>query len=145
MRKNNKTSNIPKNIRWSQGRYLFYTIESSKIGRQLAFSEGAIFWVLYISITSIDLKPKNLLIAFYMALIIFFIFDLLQYLIGSVRFDNLAENLKKIHKQNSNKNLNYQIGDEIGKSTRAFFIIKFTFLLISTLLLMAMFVMFIVL
>lgn len=138
----NKDGNINSSIKLSWDRYSSYTAEASKIGRQLAFSEGAIFWVLYISIHCINNRPKILLIVFYLILIAFFIFDLLQYLIGALKFEKKAEILKNVKKQNSDKELNYSIGDETGRSLNIFYITKFVFLAIATVLLIVMFTIF---
>jgi len=97
---------------------------------------------LYISISCIDNRPQILLVAFYSILITFFIFDLLQYLIGAFKFEKQAEILKSVKKQNSGKELSYNIGDETGKSLNIFYIAKFVFLAISTLLLITMFTIF---
>ena len=97
---------------------------------------------MYISISCIDNRPQILLVAFYSILITFFIFDLLQYLIGAFKFEEQAEILKSVKKQNSGKELSYNIGGETDKSLNIFNIAKFVFLAISTLLLITMFTIF---
>ena len=132
---------ILKKIDLAYERYSFYTIEVSKIARQVAFAEGAIFWALYFLMQS---GPKPLIISFYSVLLLFFIFDLIQYVIGANSFEKEAEFMKKIIKSNNDKSLNYEIGDDVGKGIKKFYILKLVFIGISTLLLIFMFIYFII-
>jgi hypothetical protein len=136
-----KNHGLSSKIPWAFERYDFYTKEASKIARQLAFSEGVIFWAIYLIMTN---KPRALIIAFYSALLLFFIFDLIQYLFGAYHFEAQAQMMKKIKKLNPDNQINYEIGDEIGKSIQKFFILKLLCLSISSLILIIMFTLFIV-
>ena len=111
--------------------YYIFTAEASKIARQLAIMEGAIFWAIYFLISSIY-QPKALMIAFYLTLIIFFILDLSQYVYGASKYEAEIHRMKKINTLNPET----PIGDEIGKNITVFYILKLIFLGISTLLLM---------
>ncbi|RUR17878.1 hypothetical protein ELY21_10285 [Legionella sp. km535] len=129
-------SNIVSEMNFSYARYSFYTSESSKIARQVAFVEGAIFWTVY---WLIECRPKFLLITFFSILIIFFIIDLVQYLYGAFLSNSDAQTIKKIHQQNPGKDINYNLGDETGKKIEKFFILKMIFLGISVVPLFVMF------
>lgn len=136
-----KTGNIKEKIEEKMGRYLFYSSEASKIARQLAFTQGAIFWIIY---SNMDCnQPKLLLGIFYTVLILFFICDLIQYLHGAYKFEQLAMTLKNIKEKNKLK-LNYEDPDYFVQSIKMFFSIKFIFLSISFLLLIVMFTIFII-
>lgn len=115
--------------------YYIFTAEASKIARQLAIMEGAIFWAIYFLISSIY-QPKALMIAFYLTLIIFFILDLSQYVYGASKYEAEVHRMKKINTSNPETPVKYEIGDEIGKNIKVFYILKLIFLGISTLLLM---------
>ncbi|HAT2150152.1 TPA: hypothetical protein NHH79_001100 [Legionella pneumophila] len=115
--------------------YYVFTAEASKIARQLVIMEGAIFWAIYFLISAIY-QPKALMIAFYLTLIIFFILDLLQYVYGAAKYEAEVHRMKKINTLNPETPVKYEIGDEIGKNIKVFYILKLIFLGISTLLLM---------
>jgi Ca2+/Na+ antiporter len=115
--------------------YYIFTAEASKIARQLAIMEGAIFWAIYFLISSIY-QPRALMIAFYLILIIFFILDLTQYVYGASKYEAEVQRMKKINTLNPETPIKYEIGDEIGKNIKVFYILKLIFLGISTLLLM---------
>lgn len=115
--------------------YYIFTAEASKIARQLAIMEGAIFWAIYFLISS-TYQPKALMIAFYLILIIFFILDLTQYVYGASKYEAEVQRMKKINTLNPETPVKYEIGDEIGKNIKVFYILKLIFLGISTLLLM---------
>lgn len=135
---NKSTNPLLNKIDFAHERYLFYSSESSKIARQLAFAEGAIFWALYFLMQS---GPKALIVTFYSTLLLFFIFDLVQYVFGGYLFSNQAKVIKKLIKANTTTP-KYEIGDEVGKSINKFYISKLIFLCISSLLLIIMFVIF---
>lgn len=115
----------------------FFSGQASKIGRQLAFAEGVVFWSLY---TQMDCKPKMLVVAFYLVLILYFIIDLLQYMYGAYKFEQKAI-LRKESKKNDQKVPS--VGDEIGKNIKMFFTIKLIVLIPSFFILIAMFTLYI--
>lgn len=115
--------------------YYILTAEASKIARQLAIMEGAVVWAIYFLISSIY-QPKALMIAFYLILIIFFILDLLQYVYGASKYEAEVQRMKKINTLNPDTPIKYELGDEIGKNIKIFYILKLIFLGISTLLLL---------
>lgn len=138
--KKKKPDPLDDKIVFSQGRFKKYTAEASKISRQLAFAEGAIFWMIY---NLMHNSSKWILVVFYFSLLLFFVFDLLQYLYGANKFESEEEIIKKIQVSNKCiKNINYEIGDEIGNNIKKFFNIKLIILCISTLLLGCVFVSF---
>lgn len=67
-----------------------YSGHLSVILRQLAFAEGALFWFSKLNFKASDI----LLILGLSALIVFFILDAAQYLVGLTQYENLA---KKFH------------------------------------------------
>lgn len=71
-----------------------YTGDASKIARQLAFGEGAIFWIF---VNQSDLKL--LIITGLSFLVLYFIFDIIQYLTGAWQYKNLGRTLKHINKK----------------------------------------------
>ncbi|AOW57836.1 TPA: hypothetical protein ACPYPK_001038 [Legionella pneumophila] len=139
--KQSKKDKLDAKISFAQDRYKFYTTEASKIARQVAFAEGAIFWALYILMQN---GPKSLIITFYSILLLFFIFDLIQYVYGAIRFEYEEDAIKKVRASNKKiKGINYKIGDEIGNSIKTYYLIKLFFLCLATIILIIMFVTFI--
>ncbi|MCE0722805.1 hypothetical protein [Legionella resiliens] len=129
-----KSDNTSKRL-WS--RVDFYSTEASKIARQLAFTEGAIFWSLYFTMA---VKPKGLVVLFYIGLILFFLVDLFQYLYGTIKFK------QKILARNKAKKDNLvvpSIGDKIGKNIFNIFIIKLILLIQPTITLILIFIVYI--
>lgn len=136
-----KNDPLDENIVFAQERFKKFTSEASKISRQLAFAEGAIFWIIYLLMEN---GSKWILLSFYSALVLFFICDLLQYVYAANKFESEEEAIKKIQILNKGKNnINYEIGDEIGNKIKRFFNIKLIILGISTLFLMVLFVSFV--
>lgn len=118
-----------------------YSNKASNIGRQLAFSEGAVFWLMYLNM---DTNPPKLILSiFYSVLIIYFISDLVQYLYCAFKFKEKAVTLRNVIKQNKGKKLEYQYPDEFIKPLNTFYIVKFLILSLSTILLIVMFVLFV--
>ncbi|OEH46219.1 hypothetical protein lpari_02557 [Legionella parisiensis] len=76
-------------------------------------------------------------------LLLFFIFDLIQYVAGAFLFNYEANVLKKLIKYNK-RAPKYEIGDQVGKHIRNYYILKLVFLCVSTLLLISMFIVFII-
>lgn len=140
MRDNNqekKNDPLDDSVVFAQERYKKYTSAASKISRQLAFAEGAIFWIIYLQMQN---GSKWILVSFYFSLVLFFIFDILQYLYGANKFESEEDAIKKIQVLNKgNKDINYEIGDEIGNSIKKFFNTKLFMLGISTLFLIIIF------
>ncbi|HAT1771127.1 TPA: hypothetical protein I8034_000464 [Legionella pneumophila] len=135
-----KNDPLDESIVFAQERFKRYTAEASKISRQLAFAEGAIFWIIYLLMQN---GSKWILVSFYFSLVLFFILDLLQYLYGANKFESEEEAIKKIQVLNKGKkDINYEIGDEIGNNIKKFFNIKLIMLGISTLFLIILFISF---
>lgn len=115
----------------------FFSSQASKIGRQLAFAEGVVFWSLY---TLMDCKPKILIVSFYLVLILYFLVDLLQYMYGAYKFEQKALLRKEAKKSNTRMP---SVGDEIGKNIKMFFTIKLILLTPSFFILIALFTLYI--
>lgn len=120
----------------------FYSGEASKIARQLAFAIGAIVWLLY-SETHYQYKP--LITISYIGLILFFIFDIIQYLFGTFKFSQLVYFLENIRKQNSVGSLQYKYSYGFIRSLHTLYIIKFIFIGISSITLIIFFSIFLAL
>jgi hypothetical protein len=120
----------------------FYSGEASKIARQLAFAIGAIVWLLY-SETGYQYKP--LVSINYISLLLFFIFDIIQYLFGAFKFSQLVYFLENIRKQNSVCSLQYKYSYDFIRSLHTFYIIKFIFIGISSITLIIFFSIFLAL
>jgi len=111
----------------SYKRFLFYTGEASKIGRQLAFAEGAILWFYH---TNVDAYFSFILISFTF-LLIYFILDLLQYFIGGINFESLAcEQEKDPQKERAMKDI---------KPMRWLYYAKFVTLFVVTIFIISLF------
>lgn len=136
---NNDNHPLLKKIDFAHKRYSFYSSEASKIARQIAFAEGAIFWALYFLMQN---GTKALIIAFYSVLLLFFIFDLIQYVVGAFFFSYEAKVIKKLMKSNK-QDPSYEIGDFVGQSIKKYYVLKLIFLGVATLLLINMFIVFI--
>ncbi|HAW6248198.1 hypothetical protein SC699_15410 [Legionella pneumophila serogroup 1] len=120
----------------------FYSGEASKIARQLAFAIGAIVWLLY-SETGYQYKP--LVTISYIGLILFFIFDIIQYLFGAFKFSQLVYFLNNTRKQNPVGNLQYKYSYGFIRSLHTLYIIKFIFIGISSITLIIFFSIFLAL
>ena len=83
----------------------FYSGEASKIARQLAFAIGAIVWF---STSETGYQYKPLVTISYIGLILFFIFDIIQYLFGAFKFSQLVYFLDNTRKQNPVESLQYK-------------------------------------
>ncbi|HAT9492007.1 TPA: hypothetical protein JBD00_12475 [Legionella pneumophila subsp. pneumophila] len=99
----------------------FYSGEASKIARQLAFAIGAIVWLLY-SETGYQYKP--LVTISYIGLILFFIFDIIQYLFGAFKFSQLVYFLDNTRKQNPVGGLQYKYSYGFIRSLHTLYIIN---------------------
>lgn len=121
--------------------YDYFTEQASKIGRQLAFSEGAVFWLMYLNMSSNP--PKLILSIFYSLLILYFVSDLLQYLYGAFKFKELAVTLRNVKNQNDSDQPDYSYPDDFVKPLNTFYVIKFLILTFSTILLIIMFSLFV--
>lgn len=116
--------------------YDFYSAEASKIARQLAFSIGAIVWLLY---SSTKPHSKLLVSSTYISLVLFFISDLTHYLVGAFKFFWLIDTLHNVDEQNPTVVLRFQYDNNFIKSLNMLNVIKFIFLGISSILLIIMF------
>ena len=134
-----KINNLSSSIKDYEGIYDFYSAEASKIARQLAFSIGAIVWLLY---SSTNCQYKLLISATYITLVLFFISDLTQYLFGAFKFFWLIDTLSNVREQNLDPNLKYEYPFHFIKPLTTLNIIKFIFLGISSILLIIMFAIF---
>lgn len=111
----------------------------SSIARQLAFSEGAVFWLLHHEYgTGLEI----LLGIFFSSLILYMIFDFFQYVLIASRFEHLVNFLKSIKKQNETAKIEFIRSDSYTKSSDICYAIKIIFLIISSILLIIMFAFF---
>lgn len=111
-----------------------YSSEASKVARQLAFGEGAVFWGFFH-----DEKNLSLAMAFGMFfLVLYFVFDIAQYIIGSW----LNKNLALTFEQNESTLTPDQITRPPSMNTPMYFCyyLKFFMLAIGSLLLLGLFI-----
>lgn len=132
---------ISSSINRYNNNYVELSGTASGIARQLAFAEGAVFWILYSGTSS--LSAKLLLCAFLLALLIYFVLDTVQYIYSAQKFAQLSETLTEVRKQNPRPSLSYEYPDYFAKASTTMYTLKFIFLLISSLLLVVMFAIFI--
>jgi len=111
-----------------------YSAEASKISRQLAFGEGAIFWMFF---REPD-KLSNLILIGLVFLVLYFVFDILQYFIGSFINKNLAVTYEE-NKENLNPS-DIERPKSLNDPVYLFYYLKFVMLLVASLLLISMFI-----
>jgi hypothetical protein len=105
--------------------------------RQLALAEGGMCWVI-ISSSYLNFKPYQMnLILLY--LLLFFIFDALQYLTTSVLYKRFAKSYNKKVEENKIKDIqNIKLPNWVNSPANVFFILKIMILLSSSLLLISL-------
>lgn len=105
-----------------------YSNELSKICRQLAFAEGALFWFSKQNLGS----STTFLIIGFSILLMYFLFDALQYLSGLLKFQSQADQKYRDYKVNKIYDEdNYEIPYEFHL-TDLFFYIKLIMILLSS-------------
>lgn len=123
---------------WDQ--YKQSSSEASKIARQTALVEGAVFYVLYLGSGG---THKVLFCLFYIFLVLSFASDLIQYILTAYKYEQIAETLQTIQKKNPrNKNLVYELPNDFVYSLRVFYHAKLICLGIASITLIIMFVFF---
>lgn len=110
-----------------------YTKIISTICRQLAFAEGAVLWFLedkfHISI--------SVMIGCFCALILYFTFDIIQYLIGHIKYSNKGKELEeKYHGQEDYNINNYKNTNDFNKPIEILLYIKLIFIALASFLLL---------
>lgn len=111
-----------------------YSARLSSIFRQLAFSEGLLFWFAYEKLSA----PILLLIIGFTLLIIYFILDLVQYFFGLRHFENLATTFNRDYKNNILDLKNYEI--KLPSSLDLFFYFKMVIMCLASIILIFSFV-----
>ncbi len=112
--------------------YECYSRELSVICRQLAFAEGALFWF-----SKQNLNASDILVSFgFGALIIYFIFDALQYFVGMRKNEQLSNQFYRDYKVNKNYDINnYEIPENHHLILNVFFYFKLIMISLSSALL----------
>lgn len=112
--------------------YECYSKELSLICRQLAFAEGALFWF-----SKQNLGASEFLVSFgFGVLIIYFIFDALQYFVGMRKNEQLSNQFYRDYKVNKNYDIdNYAIPENHHLILNVFFYMKLIMLSVSSVLL----------
>lgn len=105
-----------------------YTATLSSICRQIAFAEGALFWFLY---SELKVSIYYIVVGF-LFLLIYFILDLIQYLIGY----NIYQKRAKIWEDSLKKGIllknNYEFPNDFFYWINKFLVYKLLFLFISS-------------
>jgi len=101
-----------------------YTSIASKICRKYAFAEGAVIWFIYHSYTALQFQLKPLVVVAYVSLLLFFIIDFFQYLIGHFKYKKMAEEMSKIYNDKCFKDEHYEYSLEEYQSTYNLFYLK---------------------
>lgn len=118
--------------------YQLYTDKLSTSCRQLAFSEGAIFWMF-----QQKYGLSNLIITGLFFLALFFIADTFQYRYGMLDYEKSGDELRKILNENTDrKDINYDNNSVINPRRRLekFLTHKFRILTVSSLILALLFI-----
>jgi hypothetical protein len=117
------------------GVYARDTATLSNTCRQLALGEGGICWVI-ISSSATTSIPMTLVNVVLFLLVIFFLFDVTQYLFSSIKFKNLAIKYNELISTNVIKNKKQlTFPDGINTYSNRCFILKITTLFIASFLL----------
>jgi hypothetical protein len=74
-----------------------FSSDASKVGRQFAFGEGALFWFFFQKNEEI----RSMIIIGLAFLVLYFIFDIFQYLIGSWLNKNLGKTYENLNTEKS--------------------------------------------
>ena len=127
---NNKKMGKIRELFWDQ--YRKYSYEASKIGRQLAFGEGAIAWFFYVD----DPNFQGWILTIFIFLILFFGLDVIQYLVGAYINKKEAKKYEDIIDKISLEDIKRM--KDFNQPIVFIYFLKFTILLISTTLLCLM-------
>lgn len=111
-----------------------YSAEASKIARQLAFGEGAVFWFFFTE----NQIMANFIFLGLLFLVLYFVLDVLQYIIGAFKNKQLAN----FYEQNESLLELKNIGRQEGFNAPMYvcYYSKFFMLLIASLILVSLFI-----
>lgn len=133
MRKNSeKTKDIEKHIEFYYQESVNYTARLSSICRQLAFAEGVLLWFLKCNFHISTL----IMILGFLFLTFYFIFDVIHYLVGYVKYDNLAIKItNKLNEKNNMEKKEYETPINFNYSLHILLYVKLVLIGIASLLL----------
>ena len=113
-----------------------YSSLASQVARQLAFGEGAIFWFFFNNKGNLTI-PLIVGLSF---LVLYFIFDIFQYLIGAWVNKDLARVYEELNKDDSLRPNKITRPDSMNIPMYCCYYIKFAMLAIASLLLLGLFI-----
>jgi hypothetical protein len=130
-----KKSKISKKVKSYWKEYETYTSKLSIVCRRLAFAEGAAFWIL---------KPNNeklpiIIVLGLLILVLYFISDTLQYLIGMLGYEELADEAREKLASNPSIKLSDINNSKVNKRIEFFLYLKLIFIFISSIVLIVAF------
>lgn len=114
--------------------YIFYTGESSKVLRQLAFGEGALFWFF----TKNPCPMTNIAHIGLCILVLYFIVDSVQYIIGAIKYKNRGKFYIELREKN--KREDFEVTNDSVKGTNICFMLKIIVLIAASTFLVSIFI-----
>lgn len=134
--KNLKKKSIEEQVTHAHNESVKYTEILSTICRQISFADGALFWFV-----KTELKISIFLILVgYIFLILYFLLDLFQYLIGYITYKNKALDWEKDLINGIGNEKNYEYSEHFTYWIEKFLYWKLGFLFLASLILIICFV-----
>lgn len=109
--------------------YEVYTEKLSNCIRQLAFAEAAVFWVLSKNGSNLT----DIIVFGFFAIVLCFMFDVLQYLFGVCDYGDLAKKSEKKYKENKDIDISkIKKHPDVNKRSKLFFNLKIIMIFICS-------------